>query len=190
LCTALRDPPVDGLGYFVGFRVQLCLQRCPARLVHLDGRATMAPGGIEVFDKWEEPRYLEDKLSFNLGIRRVAREGSFGRKSDAVSPCPWAIMETALSTNGVPIRLTEERWFHIVENHDDLAGHYEDVLIAIEDPDFVLKGYAGALIGMRGISRRRYLAVVYREVASTDGFVITAYFSSQVRRRSIIWQRQ
>ncbi len=33
-------------------------------------------------------------------------------------------MNTAFSTGGIPIRLTQERWFHIVENHDDLAGHH------------------------------------------------------------------
>ena len=32
-------------------------------------------------------------------------------------------MEIAYSVDGVPIRLTTERWFHIVENHEDLAGH-------------------------------------------------------------------
>jgi len=47
-------------------------------------------------------------------------------------------MEKAISKNGVPIRLTEERWFHIVENHDDLAGHYEEVLEAVEDPDYIV----------------------------------------------------
>ena len=34
-------------------------------------------------------------------------------------------MDVAYSVDGVPIRLTVERWFHIVENHDDLAGYYE-----------------------------------------------------------------
>ena len=32
------------------------------------------------------------------------------------------------SKNGIRIRMTEERWFHITENHDDLAGYYDDVL--------------------------------------------------------------
>lgn len=32
-------------------------------------------------------------------------------------------MDVAISVDGVPIRLTAERWLHIVENHDDLAGH-------------------------------------------------------------------
>ena len=32
------------------------------------------------------------------------------------------------SVNDVPIRLTDERWTHIVENHDDIAGYYFEVL--------------------------------------------------------------
>lgn len=39
-------------------------------------------------------------------------------------------MDVVISNSGVPIRLTDERWFHIVENHDDLAGHYDEVLAA------------------------------------------------------------
>jgi hypothetical protein len=37
------------------------------------------------------------------------------------------------------------RWYHIVENHDDLAGNYDEVLITVEDPDFILRRYGGAL---------------------------------------------
>jgi len=38
-------------------------------------------------------------------------------------------MELAHSVGGVPIRLTAERWIHIVENHDELAGRMDDVLL-------------------------------------------------------------
>ena len=41
-------------------------------------------------------------------------------------------MDTAYSVNGVPIRLTHERWFHIIENHDDLASYFYEVLDTIE----------------------------------------------------------
>ena len=41
-------------------------------------------------------------------------------------------MKIAISRNNVPIRLTEERWFHIVEHHDEMAGYSNDVLLAIE----------------------------------------------------------
>lgn len=98
-------------------------------------------------------------------------------------------MDIALSINGVPIRLTAERWFHIVENHDDLAGHYDDVLETIENPDLVLRGYRNSLIAARGYGHKRYLMVVYRELSTNDGFVITAYFTSEVDRRKAIWKR-
>ena len=41
-------------------------------------------------------------------------------------------MDIAFSKNSVPIRLTPERWMHIVENHDDVAGYYDDVLGTVE----------------------------------------------------------
>jgi len=98
-------------------------------------------------------------------------------------------MDVALSVEGVPIRLTTERWFHIVENHDDMAGYYDDVLEIIENPDLVLRGYGGSLIATRGYGRGRYLAVIYRQSAE-DGFVITAYFTSKIDRKKAVWRRQ
>ena len=98
-------------------------------------------------------------------------------------------MDTVISKAGVPIRLTDERWFHIVENHDDLAGYYDQVLEAVEDPDFILQGYGGALIAAKVLGRRKYLMVIYRELGREDGFIITAYFTSQVSRRLIRWRK-
>ncbi|MBI4524505.1 MAG: hypothetical protein HY695_11925 [Deltaproteobacteria bacterium] len=98
-------------------------------------------------------------------------------------------MDIAISRNGVPIRLTEERWFHIVENHDDLAGHYDDVLDSVENPDLILRGYGRALIAVKGVGRKTYLAVIYKELSRDDGFVITAYFTSRLSRRLIIWRK-
>ena len=65
-------------------------------------------------------------------------------------------MDTVFSKNGVPIRVIEERWFHITETHDDLAGHYDDVLNAVEDPDFVIEGFMKALIGLKKVSRNKF----------------------------------
>jgi len=36
--------------------------------------------------------------------------------------------EIAISVNGVPIRLTDERWEHIIDGHADLANYRDDVL--------------------------------------------------------------
>ena len=99
-------------------------------------------------------------------------------------------MDFVISRRGVPIRLTEERWFHIVENHDDLAGYYDQVLETVENPDFILAGYGGALIAVRAMGRRKYLAVVYRETSRNDGFVITAYFTFKIAKSSIQWRKR
>jgi hypothetical protein len=101
-------------------------------------------------------------------------------------------MDIVTSKNGIPIRLTEERWFHIIENHDDLAGHYDDVLYAIEDPDYIIEGYKKALIALKKIARTKFLAVVYREISREDGFVITAYFTSKLdlEKEVISWQKK
>lgn len=69
-------------------------------------------------------------------------------------------MEVVISKDGVPIRLTEERWFHIVENHDDVAGYYDAVLDTVEGPDLILQGYGGALIAVKALARRKYLALI------------------------------
>jgi hypothetical protein len=84
----------------------------------------------------------------------------------------------------------EERWFHIVENHDDLAGHYDDVLNTVESPDMIFQGDEGALVAAKGVALRRHLAVVYKEIGADDGFVITAYFTRRLARRTVIWRRQ
>ena len=99
-------------------------------------------------------------------------------------------MDRATSRTGVPIRLTEERWFHIVENHDDLAGYYDDVLATVEDPDVILQGDAGALVAAKRVAPRRHLAVVYREASRHDGFVVTAYFTRRLARRTVLWRKE
>ena len=98
-------------------------------------------------------------------------------------------MDIVISVEGVPIRLTHERWFHIVENHDDMSGYYEDVLSLVENPDFILRGYRGSLVAARHYGRQRYLMVVYRQVSLEDGFIITAYFTRKVDRRKAIWKK-
>ncbi len=97
-------------------------------------------------------------------------------------------MDIVNSVKNVPIRFTQERWFHIVENHNDLAGYYDDILDVIENPDVILKGYGGSLIALRGYGHKNYLSVVYKEISKSDGFVISAYFTSKIDRSKIVWK--
>lgn len=98
-------------------------------------------------------------------------------------------MDTTESVDGVPIRLTAERWLHIVENHDEVAGYYDEVLESVASPDILLSGYQGSFIAVRSLGRQRHLCVVYRKIARTDGFIITAYFTRKIDRRKAIWKR-
>lgn len=60
-------------------------------------------------------------------------------------------MEIAYSVNGVPIRLTDERWRHIAENHDEMAEYEQEVLDAIEKPKWVTRGSGGTLVAWRRV---------------------------------------
>lgn len=98
----------------------------------------------------------------------------------------------AISKNSIKIRLEEERWFHIVENHDYMSGLSSDVLDTIEKPDVIIKGKKGELIAAKEF-KGRHLMVIYKETSKQDGFVITAFMTSEVeriKRKGVIWKKQ
>lgn len=81
---------------------------------------------------------------------------------------------------------------HIVEHHDDLAGHYHAVLETVGAPDAVYAGDSGELLAASARVAGRYLIVAYRELSPADGFVITAFFTTRIRqieRRRLVWQK-
>ena len=97
--------------------------------------------------------------------------------------------DTVLSKNAVPIRLTDERWAHITEEHGELAGYRLDVLETVMDPLRILAGSAGELLAIREVEIGKYLVVVYRELIA-DGFIITAFLTRRINtlnRRQQLW---
>lgn len=100
------------------------------------------------------------------------------------------MIESVTSRAGVPIRLTDERWSHIVEEHCELAGMKRDVLEAVADPERVLAGEAHELLAVRTLATGKALVVVYRELNNADGFVITAFLTRRLEslyRRPQLW---
>jgi hypothetical protein len=100
-------------------------------------------------------------------------------------------MDIVKSKNGVPIRLTEERWIHITEEHSEMAGYYYEVLETIEEPEAIYEGKTGEYIAIREMEKGKYIVVVYKEL-DKDGFIITAFLTKrkkQLERRRKIWQR-
>ena len=101
-------------------------------------------------------------------------------------------MHTARSINKILIRLTGERWEHIVESHDDLQAKRSSVLKTISEPDIIVQGIQNELLAAKKI-RSKWLIVVYKEVTKTDGFIITAFSTSRmhyVLKKEIIWKKQ
>jgi len=97
---------------------------------------------------------------------------------------------TVTSRAGVPIRLTDERWGHIVEQHCELAGLREEVLETVTEADRVVAGGSGELLTIRAMEEGRAIVVVYREVDPADGFVITAFLTKRLgslSRRRQLW---
>ena len=84
--------------------------------------------------------------------------------------------EMVISKNGVPIRLTAERWAHITEEHCELAGMREEVLETISDPLSIRAGNHAELLAVREIEAGKFLVVPYREL-EPHGFVITAFLT-------------
>src|ERR1041384_5194533 len=98
------------------------------------------------------------------------------------------ILATVYSINNVPIRLTDERWEHIVDRHPYMTTYYETMLAAVEGPEYILRGQRGTLQAVVSLSRRSFLHVMYRELHSDDGFIISAYIKPRLNRRLIIWR--
>ena len=99
-------------------------------------------------------------------------------------------MEVIRSKNDVPIRLTEERWIHITEEHSEIAGYYFDVLETVQEPEAIYAGKAAELLAVKKTESGKYLVVIYKEVSEEDGFVITAFLTrknEKIERRAKLW---
>lgn len=95
------------------------------------------------------------------------------------------------SVFGAQIRLTSERWSHIVEEHCELAGIREEVLETISNPECVFQGNYEEFLAVKELKPGKYLVAVYRE-DGYDGFIITAFITKRIsylNKREKIWPK-
>jgi len=98
---------------------------------------------------------------------------------------------TTASINGVKIRLTDERWKHIVLMHPILTNKETQVLSVVKAPDYLFQGAGKELLAVSRASQRAYLVVVYKEEIS-DGFIITAFETTEkawLFKKKLIWNK-
>ncbi len=89
----------------------------------------------------------------------------------------------------MPIRLTDERWTHIIEEHGELTGLRSEVIETVSRPERILLGGDGERLAIRELVNGKYLVAVYPEHLD-DGFVITAFLTRRVRsleKRRQLW---
>jgi hypothetical protein len=97
--------------------------------------------------------------------------------------------ETLYSKNSVPIRLTDERWAHITEEHSELTDLRLEIVGTVANPTAIFAGNWGELLAVREAELGKYLVVVYRE-SQQDGFIITAFLTRKgqaLHRRQQLW---
>ena len=94
-----------------------------------------------------------------------------------------------ISKNGKPIRLPDERWSHIMEEHGELVAMREIIMATVAEPERIFVGTMGEFMAVREVEPGKYLVVVYRELED-DGFIITAFLTRRIRsieKRVQIW---
>ena len=105
------------------------------------------------------------------------------------------LLAKVISKNKVTIRLTHERWFHISSSHLEIdPDDYKSVMNTVANPDIILKGDQGELLAVRKKAGKKvWIVVPYKELGKVDGFVLTAYLttdSSWLFKKEIIWNRE
>lgn len=66
------------------------------------------------------------------------------------------MLDISKSKNGVSVRLTDERWTHIVEEHSEMAGLRLEVLETIVNPSLILEGHHGVLVAVSEIVKGKH----------------------------------
>ena len=101
----------------------------------------------------------------------------------------------AISRTGRKIRLTDERWSHITESHNYMAGNKDIVLETLEEPDIIINDEEDALIAIKHYLKtsigEKYVAVIYKE-SKDDGFVITTFMTSKpekIIKKGVLWKK-
>ncbi len=58
-------------------------------------------------------------------------------------------MATVKSINGVAVRLSQERWAHIIERHPEMENQKDKVLLTLDAPDLAQEGDLGTLLAAK-----------------------------------------
>lgn len=90
---------------------------------------------------------------------------------------------------GQSIRLTEERWQHIIERHPETKRHLSKIQSTIQNPDIIVinqYNQSERYYHKYFKSLENYLIVV---IEYKKKFIITAFISRKIKKGKILWKK-
>ena len=100
------------------------------------------------------------------------------------------------SPDSVILRLTKASWKHISTEHPEVKPYLKRILETVQAPDLIAAGATGELKAIRWFDDLhvgpKYLVVVYKKAIGKEGFIVTAYVTSdleKVCRRGVVWRK-
>ena len=92
------------------------------------------------------------------------------------------------------IRLTNERWTHIISHHPVIRNLKEEMKETLRDPEIVRRSVydPSVLIYYRyfkDVLGGKYIAVVVK-VNNIGGFILTSYVTDRVKRGDEVWRKE
>jgi hypothetical protein len=93
------------------------------------------------------------------------------------------------------IRLTDERFEHIISDHPEMSDQVDNIKYTLANPDMVVRSrtdseadlfyryYSGTPVG------GKYLCIIVKG-RGDDFFILTAYFTDTIKRGETLWIRK
>ena len=95
---------------------------------------------------------------------------------------------------GRRIRMTEERWHHIL-SHSEMMGQEEKIKETIGEPELLMRSKHDSRVELyyrfyvQTPATEKYLLVAVK-VTDEEGFVITSFFTDKIKKGERVWKRE
>lgn len=93
------------------------------------------------------------------------------------------------------IRLTDERFAHIEDDHPEMIGQAEKITETLLQPDVIIKSRADSDVELFyryyliTPVAEKYMCIVVKK-GIDDIFIITAYFTDAVKKGEVLWDKK
>lgn len=93
------------------------------------------------------------------------------------------------------IRLTDERYAHLVADHPEMGNQFEKIAETLRSPEKVVKSKTDEKVVLyyrlylSTPVTQKYMCVVVK-ISNEDAFAITAYFTNTIKKGETIWPKK